>query len=71
MFRTFKIGNTATCECGQEPENAEHVLQRCLRYDEQRTAVWPGGAPLREKLYGDLEELGRTVMFLRQIGLRL
>ena len=71
MFRTFKIGNTATCECGQEPENAEHVLQRCLRYDEQRTAVWPGGAPLREKLYGDLEELGRTVVFLRQIGLRL
>jgi len=37
-FRTG-IADTCMCECGQERETVEHVLQRCPKYVSVQTAM--------------------------------
>ena len=44
---------------------AEHLLQHCQLHDALRRDLWPEPIPLRDKLYGKLEELKRTVALVR------
>ena len=41
LYRTFKVGNTDQCPCGEEAQTAEHILQRCQLYKELRVRTWP------------------------------
>ena len=47
----------------------EHLLQRCRLHDALRRDMWPELTLLRDKLYGNLEELNRTTTFLRATGI--
>ena len=71
MFSKFKIGETALCTCGQEPQTTEHVLQTCPGLDTLRNTHWPTETPLRVKLYGCMEELQRTVSFIQDTALQI
>ena len=68
MFRKLKIGQSEMCPCGTAPMTTEHLLQECPLQDGPRRATWPQPAPLRDKLYGDLEALRRTATFVRATG---
>ena len=41
MFNCFKVGETARCECGADKQDAQHILQDCILYSHQRSAIWP------------------------------
>ena len=48
---------------------AEHLLQHCQLHDALRRDMWPVLIPLRDNLYGNLEELRRTAAFVRATGI--
>ena len=62
-----------------EPENflsvvrklLEHLLQHCRLHDTLKRNKWPEPTLLRDKLYGNLEELRRTAAFVRATGISI
>ena len=65
----FKVGESEMCPCNADIMTAEHLLQHCQLHDALRRDVWPEPVPLRDKLYGNLEELRRTADFVRATGI--
>ena len=61
----FKVGESEMCPCNADIMTAEHLLQHCRLHDAMRRDMWPEPTPLRDKLYGNLEELRRTAAFVR------
>jgi hypothetical protein len=53
MFHKYEIGETNLCTCGTAPMTAEHLLQTCPTYSNERTETWQQPVTLHEKLYGD------------------
>ena len=45
----FKVGETARCECGADKQDAQHILQDCILYSDQRSAIWPTEVSLKKK----------------------
>ena len=66
MHNKFKVGESEMCPCNADIMTAEHLLQHChaLRRD-----MWPEPTLLRDKVYGNLEELRRTAAFVRATGI--
>ena len=50
MFNCFKVGETARCECGADKQDAQNILQDCILYSDQRSAIWPTEVSLKKKL---------------------
>ena len=71
MFRTFKIGCSDLCTCGEAAETVEHVLQDCVLYRALRENVWGSQVDMATKLYGPLEELEKTTCYIDQAGIEL
>ena len=69
MYSRFKVGESEMCPCNADIITAEHLLQHCQLHDALRQDMWPEPIPLRIKLYGSLEELRRTVTFVRATGI--
>ena len=69
MFRTFRVGQSGECPCGQGPMNAAHILQDCPTYAEERKRHWPETTSVQEKLYCNLDGLQVTAAFIRTTGL--
>jgi len=68
MCRKYKLVPSPICPCGEEDQTAEHILQRCKRYDQEREATWPQDATIQQKLYGDVDDLRRTTTFIADTG---
>ena len=49
MFNCFKVGETARCECGADKQDAQHILQDCILYSDQRSAIWAHRGVAQEK----------------------
>ena len=47
----------------------EHLLQHCQLNDALRQDMWPEPKPLRDKHCGNLEELKRTAVLMRAMGI--
>ena len=47
----------------------EHLLHHCRLHDALRRDIWREPKPLRDKLYGKLEELKRTAAFVRAMDI--
>ena len=71
MYTKFKIGNTATCTCGQAAQSTKHILQDCSEYETLRQTYWPEETTLESKLYGPLYELQKTVSFIKETELQI
>ena len=69
LYRTFKVGDTDQCPCGEEVQTAKHILQRCELYKELRVRTWPQPTLEAQKLYGCLTDLQRTAAFISETGL--
>ena len=69
MDSKFTIGESEMSPCHADIMNAEHPLQPCRLHDAPGQEKWPEPAPLRIKLYGDLEDLRRTAAFVRATGI--
>ena len=65
MYSKFKVGESEMCPCNADIKTAEHLLQHCQSHDALSRDMWPEPKPLRDKLYGSLEELKRTTAFVR------
>ena len=63
MYNKFKVGESETCPCNADIVTAEHLLQHCRLHGAMRRDMWPEPTLLRDKLYGNLEELRRTAAF--------
>ena len=76
MYNKFKVGESDMWPCNADIMTAEHQLQHCQLYDALRQNMWPERTLLREltllrdKLYGNLEEL-RIAAFVRATGISI
>ena len=71
MYNKFKVGESEMCPCNADIMTAEHLLQHCRLHDAMRRDTWPDPTLLRDKLYGNLEELRRTAAFVRATGISI
>ena len=69
MYKTFRIGNSGMCTCGEEKMNAAHILQNCPKFSAERRRYWPTTTTVQEKLYCNLEGLQATAAFIEATGL--
>ena len=70
MYSKFKLGESEMCPCNTDMMTAEHLLQHCQLHDALRWDMWPEPTLLRDKLYGNLEEL-RTAAFVQETGISI
>ena len=66
-----QVGESEMCPCKADIMTAEHLLQHCRLHDVLRRDMWPEPTLLRDKLYGNLEELRRTAAFVRATGISI
>ena len=71
LHKTFRIGNTDQCPCGDGAQTAQHVLQSCRFYKDLREKTWPSPTLETQKLYGCLEALQCTAAFIVGTGLAI
>ena len=71
MYSKFTVGESEMCPCNTYIISAEHLLQHCQLHEALNWDMWPELAPLRDKLYGNLEEMGRTAAFMRATGISI
>ena len=71
MYNKFKVGESEMCPCNADIMTAEHLLQHCPLHDAMRRGTWPEPTLLRDKLYGNLEELRRTAAFVRATSISI
>lgn len=69
MYKTFRIGHSGECPCGEGEMTAAHVLQTCPAFAVERERCWPRPTTLEKKLYGSLMDLQTTVDFIGGTGL--
>ena len=67
MYNKFKVGESEMCPY-PDIVTAEYLLQHCQLHDALRWDMWPELTKLRDKLYGNLEELRRTAV-VRVMGI--
>ena len=66
MNKKMKLGPPSMCICNIEDQKTERILQRCPNHTNIMDQLWPDNTTLKQKLYGTLEELRRTVSFIQQ-----
>ena len=71
MYNKFKVGESEMCPCKADTMTAEHLLQHCQLHDALKRDMWPEPTLVRDKLYGNLEELRRTAAFFRATGISI
>ena len=71
IYNKFKVGESEMCPCNADVMTAEHLLQQCPLHDAMRRDTWPEPTLLRDKLYGNLEELRRTATFVKTTGISI
>jgi hypothetical protein len=59
------------CTCGTGKMTAEHLLQECPAYRKQRRKIWPTVIPVKDKLYGDVQDLQMTANHFRSTGINV
>ena len=57
MLTKFCIGESAVCHCGTSPMMVGHFLQDCQTHQNLIAETWPADTPVREKIYGPVENL--------------
>ena len=55
IYNKLKVGESEMCPCNADM-TTEYLLQHCQLYDALRRDMWPEPIPLRDKLYGNLED---------------
>ena len=69
IYSKLKAGESEKCPSNVDIITAEDLLQHCQLHDALRLDMWPEPKPLRDKLYGNLDELRRTATFVGATGI--
>ena len=67
----LKIVSSPRCQCGEGDQTADHILQDCRDLQTLRNNTWPVAASIQDKLYGPVEMLRRTTLFIIGSGIRV
>ena len=59
------------CQCGEGDQTADHILQDCRDLQNLRNSTWPVAAGVQDKLYGPVDVLRRTALFIIGSGIRV
>ena len=70
-MKRIGIADTAECQCGAEEQTPLHILQSCPNLEELRQKVWAADVSFQTKLWGDTENLLKTVQFITASGLKI
>ena len=70
FFLRIGQASTATCQCGNDNQTQEHVLQACPLFDDQKD-VWSDETDLETKLWGTADNLPLTTRFKTSVGLQI
>ena len=70
IYSKLRVGESVY-PCNADIMTVERLLQHCQLHYALRRDMWPEPIPLRVKLYGNLEELGRTAAFVRVTGISI
>ena len=62
------FGDSTVCQCGTSLMTVERFLQDCQTHQNLRAEPWPADTPVREKIYGPVENLQRTAAYVRATG---
>ena len=65
----LKLAQTNECPCGTGIQDPTHILQNCPLLTPERTSLWPNGAEMQEKLWGGLNDLKKTALFIRNTNI--
>ena len=66
-----RVGESEMCPCNTDIMTAEHLLQHRRLHDALRRDMWPEPTLLRDKLYGNKEEMRRKAAFVRATGISI
>ena len=67
----LKIAASSRCQCQEDDQTAEHILQECRNLQSLRKETWPQATSLEDKLYGPVEMLQKTATFIIESGVRV
>ena len=70
-MKRIGFSDTAECQCGSEEQTPLHILQSCPNLEELRHHVWAADVSPQTKLWGDTENLLKTVQFITASGLKI
>ncbi|CAC5403315.1 unnamed protein product [Mytilus coruscus] len=59
------------CPCGEAEQDAAHLLQSCKIHQALRDKIWHSETPLKEKLYGPVDALQKTIRFVEETGIQV
>jgi cytolysin (calcineurin-like family phosphatase) len=65
----LKLVPTPLCLCGQSAQTTEHILQHCHLFSQLRKEHWPTETHVKNKLFGSIDELRKTVTYIQKTGL--
>ena len=65
------LSHTPDCPCSTGPHTPEHVLQTCPLHLDLKIQLWPNGATLAEKLWGNKQQLETTTKFISSAKLEV
>ena len=63
-MKRIGVADTANCQCGAEEQTTHHFLQSCSYLEGIRQEVWSTCTSFHNKLWGDTEDLQKTVQFV-------
>ena len=63
-LKRIGVADTANCQCGADEQTTHHFLQSCSYLEGIRQEVWSTCTSFHNKLWGDTEDLQKTVQFV-------
>ncbi|GFS21781.1 hypothetical protein ElyMa_003347200 [Elysia marginata] len=66
LYETYKIGHADICSCGEAVETVERAIKHRQNYRLVRQAVRSSPTDLQTKLWGNIEELEKSNIFIHQ-----
>jgi hypothetical protein len=64
LNRVMKIIPSPMCSCGEAEKDIAHILKTCKNHQALREEIWPLPTTLQEKLYGPVDVLQKTGLYI-------
>ncbi|CAG2230681.1 unnamed protein product [Mytilus edulis] len=71
LHKVMKVVPSPMCPCGEAEQDTAHLLQSCKIHQALRDKIWHSETPLKEKLYGPVDALQKTIRFVEETGIQV
>ncbi|VDH96704.1 Hypothetical predicted protein [Mytilus galloprovincialis] len=69
--KVMKVVPSPMCPCGEAEQDTTHLSQSCKIHQALRDKIWHSETPLKEKLYGPVDALQKTIRFVEETGIQV